>query len=111
MKRIAAVTLILSSLATPAFAQVVRATWYGNELRGHRTASGEAFNPGGMTVAHKSFPFGTCLVIGNPQTGRKVAVRVNDRGPFTPGVELDLSSGAAAAIGMRSTQSVTMSRC
>jgi rare lipoprotein A len=112
MKRIAALTLILTSLATPSFAdQVVRATWYGNELRGHRTASGEMFNPGGRTVAHKSLPFGTCLVIGNPQTGRKVAVRVNDRGPFTPGVMLDLSSGAAEAIGMRSTQSVTMSHC
>ena len=47
----------------------------------HRTASGEEFNPSGMTVAHKSLPFGTCLVIGNPQTGRKVSVRVNDRGP------------------------------
>jgi len=99
-------------IATPSFAdQVVRATWYGNELRGHRTASGEMFNPGGMTAAHKSLPFGTCLVIGNPKTGRKVALRVNDRGPFTPGVMLDLSSGAAEAIGMRSTQSVTMSRC
>ena len=111
MKRIAAVTLILSSLATPAFAQVVRATWYGNELRGHRTASGEAFNPSGMTTAHKSLPFGTCLRIGNPQTGRNVVVRVNDRGPFTPGIVLDLSSGAARAIGMRSTQNVTMSHC
>ena len=70
MKRIAAVTLILSSLATPAFAQVVRATWYGNELRGHRTASGEAFNPGGITVAHKSLPFGTCLVIGNLEVAK-----------------------------------------
>ena len=47
-----------------------------------------------MTAAHKSLPFGTCLVIGNPKTGRKVAVRVNDRGPFTPGVVLDLSSGS-----------------
>ena len=111
MKRIASVSLILTSLATPAFAQVVRATWYGNELRGHRTASGEVFNPSGRTAAHKSLPFGTCLVIGNPKTGRTVAVRVNDRGPFTPGVALDLSSGAAQAIGMRSTQSVTMSRC
>jgi len=111
MKRIALASLIMNSLATPAFAQVVRATWYGNELRGHRRASGEAFNPGSMTVAHRSLPFGTCLVIGNPQTGRKVAVRVNDRGPFTRGIALDLSSGAAAAIGMRSTQNVTMSRC
>ena len=111
MKRIASITLILTFLATPAFAQVVRATWYGNELRGHRTASGEAFNPEGMTVAHKSLPLGTCLVIGNPKTGRNVVVRVNDRGPFTPGVTLDLSSGVAAAIGMRSTQDVTMNRC
>jgi rare lipoprotein A len=112
MKRFASFTLIVICLTTPSFAdQVVRATWYGNELRGHRTASGETFNPGGMTAAHKSLPFGTCLVIGNPKTGRKVAVRVNDRGPFTPGVMLDLSSAAAEAIGMRSTQSVTMSRC
>jgi hypothetical protein len=44
-------------------------------------------------------------------TGKKVTVRVNDRGPFTPGVKLDLSSAAARAIGMRSTQNVTMSRC
>jgi peptidoglycan lytic transglycosylase len=112
MKRLASFTLSVICIAAPSFAdQVVRATWYGNELRGHRTASGETFNPGGRTAAHKSLPFGTCLVIGNPNTGRKVAVRVNDRGPFTPGVMLDLSSGAAEAIGMRSTQSVTMRRC
>jgi rare lipoprotein A len=112
MKRFASVTLFAICLATPSLAdQTVRATWYGNELRGHRTASGEPFNPGGRTVAHRSLPFGTCLLIGNPKTGRKVAVRVNDRGPFTKGVMLDLSSGAAEAIGMRSTQSVTMRRC
>ena len=112
MKPLASLSLIVMCIATPSLAdQVVRATWYGNEHRGHRTASGETFNPGGRTAAHKSLPFGTCLVVGNPKTGRKVAVRVNDRGPFTQGVTLDLSSGAAQAIGMRSTQSVTMSRC
>jgi rare lipoprotein A len=112
MKPLASLSLIVMCIATPLLAdQVVRATWYGNEHRGHRTASGETFNPGGRSVAHMSLPFGTCLVVGNPKTGRKVAVRVNDRGPFTPGVTLDLSSGAAQAIGMRSTQSVTMSRC
>ena len=95
MKLIASITLILTFLATPAFAQVVRATWYGNELRGHRTTSGEAFSPSGMTAAHKSLPFGTCLMIGNPHTGRKVMVRVNDRGPFTPGVALRPTSGHA----------------
>jgi rare lipoprotein A len=91
--------------------QRVTATWYGNELRGRHTASGAAFNPNGLTAAHRSLPFGTCLVVGNPKTGKSVRVTVNDRGPFTPGLTLDLSHGAARAIGMRSTQGVTMRRC
>ena len=99
-------------IAVPASAgQTVSATWYGNELKGNRTASGEMFNPSGMTAAHRSLPFGTCVMVGNPKTGQKVAVRINDRGPFTKGVSLDLSAGAARAIGMRSTQSITMSNC
>jgi rare lipoprotein A len=112
MKDRVVLTLFLIGLTTPSHAeQMVRATWYGNELRGHHTASGEMFNPSGMTAAHRSLPFGTCIMVGNPNTGRKVAVRVNDRGPFTPGITLDISLGAARAIGMRSTQSVTMDRC
>jgi rare lipoprotein A len=91
--------------------ELVRATWYGDEFRGSRTASGEVFNPDGLTAAHKSLPFGTCLVVGNPQTGKTVVVRVNDRGPFTEGMTLDLSSGAARFIGMRGTQKVSMKRC
>ena len=60
---------------TPTFAeQTVRATWYGHELAGHRTASGERFNPNGRTAAHRSLPFGTCLVVGNPRTRRTVVV-------------------------------------
>jgi rare lipoprotein A len=110
MARIMLLVTILM-FVTPAFADQVRATWYGNELRGHRTASGQPFNPNGLTVAHKTLPFGTCLVVENPKTGKGVRVTVNDRGPFTPGVALDLSWGAARAIGMRSTQSVTMRRC
>jgi rare lipoprotein A len=99
-------------LAVPAHAaQTVRATWYGNELAGNRTANGERFNPNGLTAAHRSLPFGTCLRVGNPKTGKTVKVRVNDRGPFTKGVSLDLSRGAARAIGMHSTQSVTMNQC
>ena len=105
-------TLSLIAMAAPAYAdQEVTATWYGNELSGHRTASGETFNPSGMTAAHKSLPIGTCLVVGNPKTGKSVAVRVNDRGPFTAGLTLDLSAGAARAIGMRSTERVTMRHC
>jgi rare lipoprotein A len=64
-----------------------------------------------LTAAHRSLPFGTCLVVGNPRTGKSVKVRVNDRGPFTSGLSLDLSAGAARAIGMRATQNVTMKRC
>jgi len=92
-------------------AEMVAATWYGDEFRGSRTASGEVFNPEGLTVAHKYLPFGTCLVVGNPQTGKSISVRVNDRGPFTEGMTLDLSAGAARAIGMRSTQKVSMKHC
>jgi rare lipoprotein A len=107
-------TACLFSLALASAAQAdtrVTATWYGEELRGRRTASGQVFNPNGLTAAHKSLPFGTCLVVGNPKTGKSVRVTVNDRGPFTPGLTLDLSHGAARAIGMRSTQAVTMRRC
>jgi len=103
--------LSLIVIAAPASAgQTVSATWYGNELKGNRTASGEMFNPSGRTAAHRSLPFGTCLMVSNPRTGQKVAVRINDRGPFTKGVSLDLSAGAFRAIGMRSTQSITMSK-
>ncbi len=104
--------LAIIFLSTPACAdQTVRATWYGNEHAGNRTASGERFNPNGLTAAHRSLPFGTCLRVANPKTGRSVAVRVNDRGPFTKGVSLDLSHGAARAIGMRVTQNVTVAKC
>jgi L,D-transpeptidase YcbB len=95
----------------PGKAEMVAATWYGDEFRGSRTASGEVFNPEGLTAAHKSLPFGTCLLVGNPRTGKSIVVRVNDRGPFTEGMTLDLSAGAARAIGMRSTQKVSMKHC
>jgi rare lipoprotein A len=111
MRALLALGVLLLASSPALAAQTVRATWYGNELAGRRTASGETFNPNGMTAAHRSLPFGTCLMVGNPKTGKKVAVRVNDRGPFTAGLTLDLSHGAARAIGMRSTQAVTMSRC
>ena len=110
MRYSALAALIL--FASPAHAATtVTATWYGNELAGNRTASGEIFNPNGLTAAHRSLPFGTCLHVQNPRTGKSVKVRVNDRGPFTKGVSLDLSAGAARAIGMRSTQKIKMSRC
>jgi rare lipoprotein A len=105
--------LALIALSTPVLAAptTVRATWYGNELAGNRTANGERFNPNGLTAAHRTLPFGTCLHVTNPKTGQSVRVRVNDRGPFTKGISLDLSAGAARAIGMRATQDVQMRHC
>lgn len=67
---------------------------------GSRTASGEKFNPNGLTAAHRTLPFGTRLKLVNPSNGRAVTVRVNDRGPFIAGRGLDVSRGAAAALGM-----------
>jgi rare lipoprotein A len=111
MKTVMPLVLLLG-LASPALAgDRVHATWYGDEHRGKRTASGEVFNPNGMTAAHRTLPFGTCLLVSNPKTGKSVAVRINDRGPFTKGLSLDLSRGAARAIGVRATQPLTVSRC
>ena len=103
------VAFILIIFSTPVLAGQTVATWYGQEHAGKRTASGETFNPNGLTAAHRSLPFGTCLRVSNPKTGRSVSVRINDRGPFT--ISRDLSHGAARAIGMRATQSVAVDRC
>ena len=75
---------------------------------GRRTANGERFNPNGLTAAHRTLPFGTKLKVINPRTGQSVLVRVNDRGPFVRGVTLDLSVGAAKAIGMHGTGAVCL---
>jgi rare lipoprotein A len=73
------------------------ASFYGNES-GRKTASGERFNQNAMTCAHRSLPFGTKLRV--THGGRSVVVTVNDRGPFIRGRVLDLSTGAARAIGL-----------
>ena len=86
-----------------------RASYYSS---GSRTANGEHFNPNGYTAAHRTLPFGTKLRVTNVANGRSVVVRVNDRGPFIKGRVLDLSKGAARAIGMigAGTASIRMAR-
>jgi len=78
--------------------------------QGRRTASGARFDPRGMTAAHRHLPFGTRLMVMNPRNGKSVTVTVNDRGPFVRGVSLDLSVGAAKAIGMSGTGAVCMAK-
>jgi rare lipoprotein A len=73
------------------------ASYYGNES-GSKTASGARFNQNAMTCAHRSLPFGTRLRV--THGGRSVVVTVNDRGPFIRGRVLDLSTGAARAVGL-----------
>jgi rare lipoprotein A len=76
------------------------ASWYGKELAGHKTASGERFDPGKLTAAHRTLPFGTQVRVTRVKTGRSVVVRINDRGPFSKKRIIDLSEAAARAIGM-----------
>jgi rare lipoprotein A len=76
------------------------ASYYGAELAGNRTASGERFDPHALTCAHRSLPLGTLLRVTNLSNGRSVLVRVNDRGPFTRGRILDMSIEAARNIDM-----------
>ena len=73
------------------------ASYYGSES-GSRTASGQRMNSNAMTCAHRSLPFGTKLLV--THGGSSVVVTVNDRGPFIRGRVLDLSTGAARAIGL-----------
>lgn len=76
------------------------ASFYGGSdgLCGSKTANGEKFNCAAHTAAHKTLPFGTKLRV--ERNGRSVVVRINDRGPFIKGRSLDLSQGAARAIGL-----------
>jgi peptidoglycan lytic transglycosylase len=76
-----------------------RASWYGEPHHGRLTASGEAFNMNALTAAHPTLPFGTRLRVVNLDNDREVEVRINDRGPSTPGRMLDLSYAAAHALG------------
>lgn len=79
-------------------AEPVVSSYYGWELAGSPTASGVPFDPTAYTAAHKTLPFGTKLLV--TYYGNSVVVTVNDRGPFVYGRDLDLSQGAAEAIGL-----------
>ncbi|MBE1528426.1 rare lipoprotein A [Sphingopyxis sp. OAS728] len=76
------------------------ASYYGNELAGNRTASGERFDPGQLTAAHRTLPFGSMVRVTNTSNGDSVVVRINDRGPFSRGRVIDVSQAAAREIGM-----------
>ena len=77
-----------------------RASYYGRELAGTPTASGEPFDPSALTAAHRTLPLGTRVRVTHARTGESVVVRVNDRGPFHGDRVIDVSRAAADAIGL-----------
>jgi rare lipoprotein A len=94
----------------PGVPRTMIASYYDYSFAGLRTASGEPFDPEGHTAAHKTLPLGTRLLVS--YEGRSVRVKVNDRGPYVPGHDLDLSLAAARKIGLvgPGTAPVTVTR-
>jgi rare lipoprotein A len=86
--------------ADAGYDRVGYASWYGPES-GSQTANGERFRPDGITAAHTTLPLPTYLEVTALDTGRRIVVRVNDRGPFARGRLIDLSRGAAEQLGVR----------
>ena len=76
------------------------ASWYGPGFHGRRTASGERYDMHGFTAAHRTLPFGTWVRVHSLVNGREVDVRITDRGPFIRSRVIDVSRGAAEALGM-----------
>ena len=86
--------------AAAAATETGKLAWYGKKFAGRKTASGEAFNPEALTMAHKTLPFGTKVKITNPKNNKSVIVRVNDRGPTQAGRVGDVSLATARKLGM-----------
>ncbi|MBP9119905.1 MAG: septal ring lytic transglycosylase RlpA family protein [Ignavibacterium sp.] len=78
----------------------MKASWYGPGFHGQKTANGEVYDQNSFTAAHKSLKFGTLLKITNLKNSKSVVVRINDRGPYIYGRDLDLSKAAALELGM-----------
>ena len=107
-KSILFLALILSLLAADVFASAALsvykssavASYYADKYHGRKTSNGEIFNMYDLTAAHKTLPFNTKVKVTNLSNGKSVIVRINDRGPFIKGREIDLSKAAAVKIGM-----------
>jgi rare lipoprotein A len=87
------------------------ASVYGNRdgYAWRKTANGERMNPGALTAAHRTLPFGTRVSVVNRQNGKKVVVRITDRGPFVRGRIIDLTPAGARAIGLSGLARVNLS--
>ena len=86
----------------PGYDETGQASWYGQQFNGRPTASGERFDMNALTAAHKTLPLPGLVEVTNLANGRRIVVRVNDRGPFVDGRIIDLSRGSAEALGLLS---------
>ena len=84
----------------PVFSEVGTASWYGVNYNHRNAADGSIYDENGMTAAHRTLPMGSIVRVTNLATGKQVLVRITDRGPFSPTRVIDLSKGAALAIGL-----------
>jgi rare lipoprotein A len=87
---------------------VGKASWYGANFHGKKTASGAAFDANQRTAAHRSFPFGSRVRVTRLDNNKSVEVEINDRGPFVDGRIIDLSRAAATALDMTEDGTVTV---
>lgn len=98
------IIIFVLSFSNLAWAQVYKkdavVSYYAGDFHGKKTSNGEYFNMNALTCASKNLPFNTVLKVTNLANGKSVEVRVNDRGPFVPGRELDLSKAAATKLDM-----------
>lgn len=90
---------VAPSMAQSSKTQSGIASVYSTES-GNKTASGQRLNPGALTAAHRSLPFGTKVRVTNKRNGKSVVVTINDRGPFVHGRIIDLTPASASAIGL-----------
>ena len=90
----------LSEPAKPIKTWVGNASWYGPGFNGKKTANGEHFDSEGLTAAHPNLPFGSIIRVVNTRNGKFELVRINDRGPYQEGREIDVSYRVARKIGL-----------
>jgi rare lipoprotein A len=84
----------------PLSVQTGKASWYGGQWVGRKTANGERYQPGDLTAAHRSLPFDSMVRVTNLRNGRSTIVRINNRGPYVRGRILDVSAVAARRLDM-----------
>lgn len=89
-----------AAVTSASFQTIGRASWYGPRFDGNPTASGETFDMNALTAAHRTLPLGSRVLVHNLENDRRVVVKINDRGPYVQGRDIDLSYGAARQLGM-----------